>query len=100
MTHRLPYSGKPVLAHERDDETLPYLVKFKVKCTGAAVPTKIFRITEPGTVVRANEDVLSERGTRVVPVVSAYGLWFMAGGAAFGLCLQAERMLVDPGRLV
>ena len=44
-------------------------------------------------------DVLSGRGTRVVPVVSAYGLWFMAGGC-FGLCLQAERMLVDPGRLV
>ena len=99
MTHRLPYSGKPVLAHERDDETLPYLVKFKVKCTGAAVPTKIFRIRGTSA-VRANEDVLSERGTRVVPVVSAYGLWFMAGGAAFGLCFQAERMLVDPIRLV
>jgi hypothetical protein len=91
---RLRY--KPVIAHEKDDESLPYLIKFKVKCTGAAVPTKIFRITGPGTSVRANEDALTNRGSRIVPIVSAYGLWFMAGDAQFGLSFQAEKMLVDP----
>ena len=91
---RLRY--KPVIAHEKDDESLPYLIKFKVKCMGAAVPTKIFKFTGSGTSVRANEDTLAHRGSRIVPIVSAYGLWFMAGDAQFGLSFQAEKMLVDP----
>ena len=60
------------------------------------MPTKILRLTGPGTSVRANEDALAHGGSRVVPVVSAYGLWFMAGDAQFGLSFQAENMLVDP----
>ena len=87
---------KPVIAHEKDDDTLPYLMKFKVKCTGAQVPTKIFCKTERGTTVRSNEDALANRGSRVMPIVSAYGLWFMAGDMQFGLSFQAENILVEP----
>ena len=87
---------KPIIAHEKDDENLPYVTKFKIKCTGAVVPTKIFRITGPGTSVRSNEEALTHSGSRVVPVVSAYALWFMAGDAQFGFSFQAENMLVDP----
>lgn len=87
---------KPLVAHEKDDPELPMLTKFKVKCTGSRVPTRILRLTGPGKVARATEDSIGNRGSKVVPVVSVLGLWFFAGDAQFGATVQAERLIVTP----
>lgn len=85
----------------RDD----MLMRVKVKVLNSQVPTRL-HLMEPSGVVRKRgakaehlEKIKDGRAgavVRVVPIVSAYSLWFMAGGASFGLSLQAEDMIVFP----
>ena len=72
------------------------IFKFKVKCTGAAVPTKIVRVVSESEVVPDTERVLETAGAKMVPLVSTMGLYFL-GDKGFGLSFQAEELLVTPG---
>jgi hypothetical protein len=72
------------------------IFKFKVKCTGAAVPTKIMRVVSENEVVPDTERVLETAGAKMVPLVSTMGLYFL-GDKGFGLSFQAEELLVTPG---
>lgn len=87
---------KPILA-EHPDEPGTFLMKLKVKCRGAKVPTKFLRLVDGSQLKSSNEDDLSARGALVVPLISTYSLWFMAGDAQFGASFQAEEMIVTPG---
>lgn len=85
---------KPLLTRDADDD--PWVMKIKVKCGPAKVPTKIIRKVD-GKAKRSNEDDLAYRGAKIVPLVSAYALWFMGGGdGKFGASFQCEEMLVTP----
>lgn len=69
-------------------------IKFKVKCKGS-VPTELHLRTRDGEVqVHAGTLEHLTKGVLVAPVVTIYGLWFMCGGAKFGLTVQAEKMIV------
>ena len=72
------------------------IFKFKVKCAGAAVPTKIVRVVSESEVVPDTERVLETAGAKMVPLVSTMGLYFL-GDKGFGLSFQAEELLVTPG---
>lgn len=87
---------KSILTPHPDDSEAFYM-KIKVKCTGAKVPTKIKRKISETQVKSSNEHDLSAPGALVVPLVSAYSLYFMAGDAQFGLSFQAEELMVTPG---
>lgn len=78
------------------------LVKFKVKCADAKVPTKLHLRDVDGVVHpnRANIGHLEEFGAKLVPIVSTPSLWFMGSGAQFGVVMQAEDMIVTPGESV
>lgn len=91
---RLRY--KPILVPHPDDEEA-CLMKIKVKCTGAKVPTKIKRKISGTQVKPSNENDLSAGGALVVPLVSTFSLWFMGGDTQFGLSFQAEELMVTPG---
>lgn len=78
----------------RDSDDSDYNFKFKVKCTGAAWPTKIFRKSGPDSLVPTNESALSAKNAKIVAIVSAYGIYFISGDAQFGVSFQAEHILV------
>ena len=77
---------------EEDD----YTMKFKVKCQGAQYPTKILRLRDAakGELVPAKEKALGAKNAKIVPVLSAYGVYFISGGAQFGVSFQAESIIV------
>ena len=77
---------------EEDD----YSMKFKVKCQGAAYPTKILRMKDAakGELVPAKENILGAKNAKIVPILSAYGVYFISGGAQFGVSFQAESIIV------
>lgn len=81
--------------HPEDEET--FLMKIKVKCKGSKVPTKILRKVSDRQVRHSDEEDLAARGAQVVPLLSTYSLWFMAGDAQFGVSFQAEEIMVTPG---
>jgi hypothetical protein len=87
---------RPLLfkAQEEDDSLC---TKFKVKC--AKYPTKLHLDEGGGRVVMDGGRLhhLEERGAKVAPIVSIFGLWFMGGGSSFGVSMQAEEMVVVPG---
>ena len=76
-----------------EDDDAPSLMKFKIKCSGAKVPTKILRRVSDTQVLATTEKDLEAQGATIVPIVSTIGLWFMAGGM-FGITFQAEDVLV------
>lgn len=83
---------KPLLTEYEDH----HAIKIKVKVGQSKVKTSMH--LQDGDYIRkhgATELDLTS-GAKVVPVVSAYALWFMAGGATFGLSLQAEQLIVTP----
>ena len=90
---------KPVLfKKDPDNVNDPYLMKIKVK-VGGPVPTEL-KLTMPSGRISKNggRPEHLNKGAHVVPIVSfSYGLWFMGGGASFGVSLQAENMIVTPG---
>jgi hypothetical protein len=88
---------KPIaeVAKDGDDHNT---MKMTVKPPGAPVPTQL-HLMEDGKVRRngARIEHLELRGARVVPIVSAYALYFLGGGTQFGLSFQAEKMIITPG---
>ena len=76
-------------------------MKFKVKCGNADVPTVLHRREADGVVRKRGGRVEDLEGwnAKLVPIVSAYGLWFMGGGSQFGIAFQAEDMIVTPGEV-
>ena len=87
---------KTILTPHPEDEGT-FLMKIKIKCKGSRVPTKILRKISDTQLRASDEDDLSSRGALVVPLVSTFSLWFMAGDAQFGVSFQAEEMIVTPG---
>lgn len=97
MTHEeIMARYKPLVSKAQEDDEF-YSIKFKVKCKGYATTLHLLNgdttIEENGATI---EDI-SQPGAKVAPILSAYQLWFMAGGATFGVSLQAEKMIVLPG---
>ena len=91
---------KKLAMHTGDDDS-QVTIKVKVKCDGAKFPTVLHlrdAVTNALTQEGGKVEHLEERGALLVPIVSGYALWFMAG--SFGLCLQAEEMIVTPGEMV
>jgi hypothetical protein len=88
---------KPIAEVRRDGDD-HHEMKFTVKMPGGAVPTKL-HLWEDGQVVpnAAQPEHLELSGAKVVPIVSAYSLYFLGGGTQFGLSFQAEKMIVTPG---
>lgn len=78
----------------RDSDDAESLFKFKVKCTGAAWPTKILRRSGSDSLAPANESALAAKGAKIVAILSAYGIYFISGDAQFGVSFQAEHILV------
>lgn len=87
---------KPLLAYAEDDSGICSL-KFKVKC--GQYKTKLHLLQEGNKVIMngATLDDLNERSSRVAPILSIYGVYFMGGGSQFGISVQAEEMFVLPG---
>lgn len=75
------------LVKEKDGEAL---LKFKVKCE--RVPTKLYFADGSPAPLSILEDGRAE----VVPILSLPLLWFMDERSRFGLCCQAEGMIVKP----
>ena len=67
----------------RASEEADYLFKFKVKCKGALYPTKILRKIGEKRAIASSEDDLANRHAKIVPSLSAYGIypWAMRGSA-------------------
>lgn len=93
---------KPCVRMLKDTDEHPVL-KFKVKCPPAKVPTSIFRpksgIKVDGKMEyeQCDHSVLEYRGAHVYPIVTMLDVWFMSGGSSFGVSLQAEKMLAHEG---
>lgn len=87
--------------NKRDESDAEYYMKFKVKVETAKVLTKL-HLYDPSTrEVRPNKasvEHLEQRDCKLAPRLSAFGLWFMGGGSKFGLALQAEELIVTPGK--
>lgn len=89
---------KPILQKRDGDDH--FYMKIKVKTGTSKVPTVLhLRDPETGLVHKRGGRVehLANAGAQVVPIVSAYSLWFMGGGSQFGISFQAERMIIAPG---
>ncbi len=83
----------------KQEEDIPTM-RFRVKLSTAKVPTRLICMPEPGMFRQApgREEELEHRGARLAPILSSgVGLWFMAGGAKFGISFQAEKMVYVPG---
>ena len=87
------------LAARRGDDPFPTF-KFKVKCPGSEVPTKMHLLEGDNAPVEnaATIDHLV-RQAQVAPILSIFGLWFMSGGSTFGVSVQAEQLIVRPTTL-
>lgn len=97
MTHEeIMARYKPLVSKAQEDDE-NYSLKFKVKCKG--YPTALHLLNEDKTIEEngATIEDISQPGAKVAPILSAYQLWFMAGGATFGVTIQAEKMVVLPG---
>ena len=88
---------KNIVSKARDDDPF-HVMKVKIKTEAAKVPTELHLKEEGGHVRKHGGRVadLERPGAEVVPVVSGYSLWFMGGGAQFGMSFQVERMIVRP----
>jgi hypothetical protein len=90
---------KPIaeVAHDGDDH---HTMKITFKGPGAPVPTELFRLDEKTGKVSADGQLehLELKGARVVPIVSAYALYFLGGGTQFGLSFAAEKVIYTAGR--
>lgn len=90
---------KPILS-KRKPEDDHYEMKVKVKIGNSKVPTAMHLRDPDSGVVRKNavrvDRHLAHGGAQIVPIVSAYSLWFMGGGSQFGISFQVERMIVTP----
>ena len=77
-----------------------HTMKFAVKAPGSKVPTQMHLLEASGDMHKhgGRTEHLELSGARVVPIVSAYSIWFLAGGKQFGLSFQAEKMLITPGQ--
>ena len=89
---------KPVVSKVRDEDDFE-VMKVKVKAGDVQVPTELHLRDVNGRVRKhgATIEDLERPGAEVVPIVSAYALWFMGGGSSFGLSFQVEKMIVRPG---
>lgn len=90
---------KPLVEAASDEDPRMYM-KIKIKTGTEKYPTTLHRCDEKTSEVVLHGATVDDLtvGASVVPLVSAsYGLWFMMGGATFGLSMQAEEMIVTPG---
>ena len=84
-------------------ETDQHNLKFKIKCAEAVVPTKVRCVRrlpdKTFTLHHSDEREFERAGASVVPLLSSFGLWFMGSGShmRFGIGLQAEDIIVEPG---
>lgn len=76
----------------RDLDDGSHMISFRVKCQRA--PTKIFRVTAPGTAVRVNAEALTKRKARIVPRVTVFSSWGLDCSIFFGLHFVADSILV------
>jgi hypothetical protein len=71
--------------------------KFKVKCPGSKVPTRMHLMKEHDIVQDAGRvSHLEYKGAKLSATISTYGVWFMGGGTQFGMSMQAEELIVTP----
>lgn len=87
---------KPILTPGKEEGE--HIMKFKVKMPGSQVPTKCFKLNKANMTVTATnpETAFCNKGSEVIPILSAYALYFLAGDAQFGVSFQAEKIVVDP----
>lgn len=86
---------KPLLYTPNNDPEGTYCMKFKIKCPGSAVPTRIGQVFAQNKSKPCDETRLETMGAKVVPIVSAHSIWFMgAAGRDFGVSFQAEELLI------
>jgi len=82
------------LVFKKNDDNENMNMRFKVKCTKN--PTRLHLLLETGDIVKEGATIDHiNRGSRVVPILSVYGVWFMP--KEFGLGIQAEEIIVTPG---
>lgn len=90
---------KPIVVKAKEEDTFSCM-KFKVKCANSPLPTKLHKIGADDETVYPNKgtiQMMETMGTSLCPVLSSFGLWFMAGGLSFGLALQADEIIIKPG---
>lgn len=73
---------------------------FKVKTGNSSWPTTLNLMLPNGKFVE-NGGKISHIdkgvGIRVAPILSAFSIWFMGGGAQFGISFSCDKMVVSPG---
>ena len=89
----------PIMNKKNEDDP-HYYIKFKVKTSIAKVPTKLHSFRGTDAVVENGGKLsdLEHKGAKMSPILSSFGLWFMGGGTRFGVSLQAEEIVVEPGK--
>lgn len=90
---------KPIAEVARDGDD-HHTMKLTIKAPGSQVPTKLFHLDDKTGKVSPEGRIghLELKGAHVVPIVSAYGLYFLGGGTQFGLSFQAEQVIYTPGK--
>lgn len=83
----------PVLSQDGDK----YVFKFKVKCPGHEVPTKLHHCTDFETLTTRLDGARIEdlqRNALIVPIVSTLGLYFIGGGM-WGMSFHCDELLLQ-----
>ena len=96
---RLRYHPVVFRANEKDDFNS---MAFKVKTDSASYPTSLNRMLPNGKLHENGgkvSDLEEGMGTRVVPILSAFSLWFMGGGTQFGISFSCDKMVIYPGHM-
>jgi len=79
---------KPIVSLSQDG--VHHLMKAKVKCAAHSYPTALHKVLKDDTYTTCDEGILSNKGVRGVPVLSAVQLYFLGGGQQFGLSFQID----------
>ena len=88
---------KPIV-HKAQEEDETECCKFKVKCGSSKFPTRLHLMLSDGKIIEngASLDDIN-KGSLVAPILSIFSVWFMGGGSSFGISMQAEEMIIQPG---
>lgn len=97
----LKFRYQPLVCKGKEEDDF-FCTKFKVKCPPAKVPTALHLLKQSGDECELVDkgcslDQLSAAGGKMAPLLYVYSIWFMGGGRSFGLTVQAEEIVVQPG---
>ena len=71
------------------------VMKIKFKTAGSQVPTKLVVLDQATNTAKVcKEDKLELEGAVIIPVVSAYAIYFLGGDTQFGLSFNAEHIMI------